>query len=60
MDKSGFYVKYIKRPQDFCCAFLAVFVLWPIMLVIGILVRFKLGSPVLFTQKRPEKDGKLF
>lgn len=56
----GFYEKYIKRPQDFICALLATIVLSPVMLITAILVRIKLGSPVLFTQDRPGKDGKIF
>lgn len=58
--KKGFYEKYIKRPQDFLCALIAIIVLSPVILVTAILVRVKLGSPVLFTQERPGKDGKLF
>lgn len=56
----GPYEKYIKRPQDFLCALLAIIVLSPVMLITAILVRIKLGSPVLFTQDRPGKDGKIF
>ncbi len=56
----GPYEKYIKRPQDFFCALIAIIVLSPVMLVTAILVRVKLGSPVLFTQERPGKDGKRF
>lgn len=56
----GLYEKYIKRPQDFLCALLALIVLSPVMLVTAILVRAKLGAPVLFTQERPGKDGKIF
>lgn len=58
--KKGFYEKYIKRPQDFCCAFFSTIVLSPVMLITALLVRIKLGSPVIFTQKRPGKDGKIF
>ena len=58
--KKGFYEKYVKRPQDFLCASAATVVLSPVMLVTAILVRNKLGSPVLFTQDRPGKDGKIF
>lgn len=58
--KQGIYEKYIKRPQDFLCALAASIVLSPIMLVTAILVRVKLGSPCLFTQERPGKDGKIF
>lgn len=56
----GFYEKYIKRPQDFLCALIGVVILSPILIVTAILVRFKLGSPVLFKQERPGKDGKIF
>lgn len=56
----GPYEKYIKRPQDFLCALLATIALSPVLLIVAILVRVKLGSPVLFTQDRPGKDGKIF
>ena len=56
----GPYEKYIKRPQDFICASLALIVLSPVMGIIALLVKKKLGSPVLFTQDRPGKDGKIF
>lgn len=58
--KKGFYEKYIKRPQDFLCALLACIVLSPIMLIIAILVKIKIGSPVLFAQKRPGLHGEIF
>lgn len=60
MHKKGFYEKYIKRAQDFLCAGAALIVLSPIMGVTAVLVKTKLGSPVLFTQDRPGKDGKVF
>lgn len=58
--KKGFYEKYIKRPQDFLCALLACIVLSPILLVIAVLVKVKIGSPVLFAQERPGLNGKIF
>lgn len=58
--KKGFYEKYIKRPQDFLCALLASIVLSPIMLVIAIFVKIKIGSPVLFSQERPGLHGEIF
>lgn len=58
--KKGFYEKYIKRPQDFLCALLACIVLSPVMLIIAILVKFKIGSPVLFAQERPGLHGEIF
>ncbi len=56
----GPYEKYIKRPQDFLCALAALIVLSPVMVITALLVRMKLGSPVLFTQDRPGKGGKIF
>ncbi len=54
------YKKYIKRILDVVLSIIALLVLWPIMLVVAILVRTKLGSPVIFKQKRPGKDEKIF
>lgn len=56
----GVYENYIKRPQDFLCALAATIVLSPVMLVTAILVRIKLGSPILFIQERPGRNGKIF
>ena len=58
--KKGFYEKFIKRPQDFLCALAAIIVLSPIMLITAILVRTKLGSPIIFKQERPGLNGKIF
>lgn len=60
LHKQGFYERYVKRPQDFCCALLALIVLFPVLLVTAVLVRCKLGSPVIFKQERPGKDGRIF
>ncbi|MFR1517256.1 MAG: sugar transferase [Clostridia bacterium] len=60
MAKQGIYEKYLKRLQDFICALLAAIVLSPIMLVTAVLIRVKLGSPVIFKQERLGKDGKIF
>ena len=51
----GPYEKYLKRPLDFYCGLAAVIVFWWLYVIIAILVRMKLGSPVLFTQERPGK-----
>ena len=56
----GPYERFIKRPQDFLCALLATIVFSPVLIVVAILVRIKLGSPVLFTQERPGRNGKTF
>lgn len=55
-----FYKEFIKRPMDFVCALLGVIFLSPVILTIAVLVRVKLGSPVIFTQERPGKDEKIF
>lgn len=56
----GPYEKYIKRPLDCVLASAALAVLSPVFGVTALLVRTKLGSPVLFHQERPGKDGKVF
>ena len=58
--EKGFYERFIKRPQDFICASLALIVLSPVMGLTALLVRSKLGSPVIFKQDRPGLDGKVF
>lgn len=58
--KQGFYERHIKRPQDFFCALLAIIVLSPLMGITALLVRIKLGSPVIFKQERPGLNGKIF
>lgn len=58
--KKGIYEKFIKRPQDFLCTLLAIIVLSPVMLITAVLVRTKLGSPVIFKQERPGLEGKVF
>lgn len=60
MNKKRIYEKYVKRVQDFICAFAAFVLLSPFMLIVAVLVRIKLGSPVIFKQKRPGKDEKIF
>ncbi|MDT4375359.1 sugar transferase [Blautia coccoides] len=54
------YKNGLKRVFDFCCALLALIVLSPILCITALLVRTKLGSPILFTQDRPGKDEKIF
>ena len=55
--KMGFYEKYVKRMIDIICATGAIVVFSPLYLGIALLVRIKLGSPVLFIQYRPELVG---
>lgn len=60
MGKDSFYAKYVKRLLDIMCALFAlIFFSW-LYIIIAVLVRVKLGSPVLFSQERPGKDEKIF
>ena len=56
----GLYEAYIKRIQDFLCALIAVVIFSPILLTVALLVKVKLGSPILFIQDRPGRDGEIF
>ena len=58
--KVGLYEKYIKRLLDILLSGLALIILSPLLLVTAILVRIKLGSPVIFCQERPGKNEKIF
>lgn len=58
--RKGVYERYIKRPLDFVLSFIALVVLSPILLITAILVRIKLGSPVIFKQERPGLNGEIF
>ncbi|NLL78184.1 MAG: sugar transferase [Clostridiales bacterium] len=54
------YGRFVKRILDFILALTGVILLSPLFLVLALLVRIKLGSPVLFKQERPGKDEKIF
>lgn len=54
------YQNYIKRLLDIICSLAGIIILSPILLVTAILVRVKLGSPVIFTQRRPGLNGEIF
>lgn len=56
----GPYERWFKRPFDICCALAAILVFWWLYIIVAILVRVKLGSPVIFCQERPGKDEKIF
>ncbi len=56
----GFYEKYIKRVQDFLLALMALIILSPVILIVALIVRIKLGSPIIFSQERPGLNGKIF
>ena len=54
------YKKYIKRLLDIILSLIAIIVLSPVFIIVAILVKIKLGSPVIFTQKRPGLNEKIF
>ena len=58
--KPTFYEKFVKRGLDILLSALALIVLSPVLAVTAVLVRIKLGGPVIFRQARPGKDGKIF
>ena len=58
--KQGFYEKYIKRLLDILCSLVVLVLFWWLYIILAILVRIKLGSPILFKQQRPGKNEKIF
>lgn len=58
--KASFYARYVKRVLDIILSFLALIILFPLFAIIALLVKFKLGSPVIFKQERPGKDERSF
>lgn len=58
--RRGIYEKYVKRLQDFICSLVAIILLSPVMAVVALLVRIKLGSPIIFKQERPGLKEKVF
>ena len=56
----GAYERWFKRPFDILCGLAALLVFWWLYIIVAVLVRVKLGSPVIFCQERPGKDEKIF
>lgn len=56
----GPYEKYFKRVLDVSCGLAALIVFWWLYIIVAVLVRIKLGSPVLFKQERPGKNEEIF
>src|SRR5699024_8972502 len=54
------YKKFVKRILDFLLSLLAIIFLSPLLMLIAIIVKINLGSPIIFKQQRPGKDGKIF
>jgi UDP-galactose phosphate transferase len=57
---NGLYCKLIKRFMDFLIAALSIIIFSPLLIILAILVRVKLGEPVIFKQERPGLNGKVF
>lgn len=58
--KFSLYRMYLKRAMDFILSLCAIFLLSPALLIIFVLVKVKIGSPVIFKQKRPGLNEKIF
>lgn len=56
----NFYKQYVKRVMDILCAFLFLALFWWLLVLVALLVKIRLGSPILFTQNRPGKKGNVF
>ncbi len=54
------YRRYIKRFIDIVLSLLAIIILSPLLIILALLVRIRLGSPVIFRQQRPGYHGKIF
>ncbi|TCI57455.1 sugar transferase [Exiguobacterium sp. SH1S21] len=60
MYKTRPYEKHFKRPLDFILSLTALIALSPLFIIVALLVRLRLGSPILFSQNRPGLNGRIF
>ncbi|MFJ7186826.1 sugar transferase [Lysinibacillus xylanilyticus] len=60
ISRGGIYRRFVKRPMDCILSLIAIVVLSPVFLMVALLVKTKLGSPVLFKQKRPGLNDEIF
>lgn len=60
LSNETFYQRYGKRAIDLCLSLVLLILFWWVLAIVAILVRVKLGSPVLFKQPRPGKDERIF
>lgn len=60
MNRKNIYKIFIKRLMDIILSIFALLILSPLMIFLAFIIRLKLGSPILFKQRRPGKDGKIF
>ena len=58
--KHSFYDKYVKRSIDAILSLVAIIILSPVLAIVALLVRIKLGGPVIFKQQRPGLNEKIF
>lgn len=58
--RQGVYGRYVKRLLDFILSLIALLLFWWVLAIVAILVRVKLGGPVIFRQPRPGRDEKIF
>ena len=58
--RRSFYDKYVKRSMDFILSLVAIIILSPVLAIVTLLVRIKLGGPVIFKQQRPGLNEKIF
>lgn len=58
--ENGIYRRFVKKTMDFLLSLIAIIILSPVFLVVAVLVRTKLGSPVLFKQQRPGLEEEIF
>lgn len=58
--KKSIYERFVKRPMDFILSTFAIIFFSPILIIVSYFVRIKLGSPILFKQKRPGLNEKIF
>ncbi|WP_054957481.1 sugar transferase [Paenibacillus dakarensis] len=58
--KGNIYRRFVKRPMDIVLSLIAITLLSPVFFIVAVLVRVKLGSPVLFKQSRPGLNEKIF
>lgn len=60
MESKGIYEHWLKRPLDIILSLVTIIILSPIFIIVGLLVRLKLGSPIIFSQKRPGMNEEIF
>lgn len=59
-DKRNFYIRFVKRPADFIVTLFLLVTLSPVLILLSILIRIRLGSPVFFRQDRPGLNSSCF